>query len=100
MLRTHQKQIAELAAKTWFPTGSQTTGFAEGGGLLQYGPDIRDMFRRAAVKALRHKSWVAYAKKPFASPVHVLVYLGRYTHRVARSNDRVLSVCNAGVTFC
>src|SRR6266571_2921842 len=83
----------------WFPTGSQTTGFAEGGGLLQYGPDIRDMFRRAAVKALRHKSWVAYAKKPFASADHVLDYLGRYTHRVALSNNRICSVHNSEVTF-
>jgi len=83
----------------WFPTGSQATGFAEGGGLLQYGPDIRDMFRRAAVKALMRKSWVVHAKKPFASPDHVLDYLGRYTHRVALSNDRILSAHNGEVTF-
>src|SRR5262245_7780596 len=33
--------------------------------------------------ALRKKPWIVYAKKPFGSPVHVLDYLGRYTHRVA-----------------
>jgi predicted Zn-ribbon and HTH transcriptional regulator len=51
------------------------------------------------LKALRHKSWVVYAKKPFGSPVHVLDYLGRYTHRVALSNDRILSAHSREVTF-
>jgi Putative transposase len=45
------------------------------------------------------KSWVVYAKKPFGSPDHILDYLGRYTHRVALSNDRILSVHNGEVTF-
>ena len=39
------------------------------------------------------------AKKPFGSPHHILDYLGRYTHRVALSNDRILSAHNAEVTF-
>jgi putative transposase/transposase-like zinc-binding protein len=51
------------------------------------------------INALRKKSWVVYAKKPFGSPVHVLDYLGRYTHRVALSNDRILSAYNGEVTF-
>ena len=51
------------------------------------------------IDALRKKSWVVYAKKPFGSPVHVLDYLGRYTHRVALSNDRILSAHNGEVTF-
>jgi Putative transposase len=51
------------------------------------------------INALRKKPWVVYAKKPFVSPVHVLDYLGRYTHRVALSNDRILSAHNAEVTF-
>src|SRR5436309_326368 len=49
--------------------------------------------------ALGKKSWVVYAKKPFGSSVHVLDYLGRYTHRVALSNDRIVSTCNRDVTF-
>src|SRR5215813_479899 len=49
--------------------------------------------------ALRKKPWVVYAKKPFGSPDHVLDYLGRYTHRVALSNDRILSAHNGEVTF-
>ena len=49
--------------------------------------------------ALRKKSWVVYAKKPFGSPAHVLDYLGRYSHRVALSNDRILSAHSGKVTF-
>lgn len=51
------------------------------------------------INALRKKSWVVYAKKPFGSPHHILDYLGRYTHRVALSNDRILSAHNGEVTF-
>ncbi len=40
-----------------------------------------------------------YAKKPFGSPQHLLNYLARYVHRVALSNDRILSVDNGEVTF-
>ena len=50
-------------------------------------------------KAARQKSWVVYAKKPFGSPQTVLDYLGRYTHRVALSNDRILNVQNGQVTL-
>jgi len=51
------------------------------------------------IKASRQKSWVVYAKKPFGSPQTVLDYLGRYSHRVALSNERILSVQNGQVTL-
>ena len=51
------------------------------------------------LKTLRKKPWVVYAKKPFGSPDHVLDYLGRYTHRVALSNNRIIAASNAEVTF-
>ncbi len=51
------------------------------------------------IDALRKKTWIVYAKKPFGSPVHVLDYLGRYIHRVALSNDRIVSAYNGAVTF-
>jgi hypothetical protein len=44
------------------------------------------------VRALRQKPWVVYAKRPFSSPEKVLDYLGRYTQRVALSNNRILAV--------
>ena len=49
------------------------------------------------IKASCQKSWNVYAKKPFGSPKTVLDYLGRYTHRVALSNDRILSIHNGQV---
>lgn len=49
--------------------------------------------------SLRQKRWIVYAKRPFAGPRHVLDYLGRYTHRVAISNHRILSIQNDQVTF-
>lgn len=51
------------------------------------------------IDALRKKTWIVYAKKPFGSPVHVLDYLGRYIHRVALSNDRIVSAHSREVTF-
>jgi predicted Zn-ribbon and HTH transcriptional regulator len=43
--------------------------------------------------------WIAYAKQPFAGPEQVLEYLGRYTHRIAISNNRLIAVENGQVTF-
>jgi hypothetical protein len=43
--------------------------------------------------------WVVYAKKAFGSPETVVEYLGRYTHRVAISNARILKVTDTHVTF-
>lgn len=48
---------------------------------------------------LGQKDWVVYAKPPFAGPESVLRYLGRYTHRVALSNRRLLRVDGETVTF-
>ena len=48
---------------------------------------------------VRTKRWVVYAKPPFAGPGAVLAYLSRYTHRVAISNQRLIALGEAGVTF-
>ena len=48
---------------------------------------------------LRKVEWVVYAKRPFAGPQAVLAYLSRYTHRVAISNSRLLTMDAHGVTF-
>lgn len=48
---------------------------------------------------LRAQAWVVYCKPPFAGPEHVLAYLGRYTHRIALSNDRLLAVHDGRVHF-
>jgi hypothetical protein len=48
---------------------------------------------------LKDKEWVVYAKRPFAGPQQVLDYVGRYTHRVAISNNRLLDIENDRVCF-
>lgn len=48
---------------------------------------------------LYSKDWVVYAKPPFGGPEVVFDYLGRYTHRVAISNQRLISMDEQGVTF-
>jgi hypothetical protein len=51
------------------------------------------------LESLLEATWIAYAKRPFADPEQVLEYLGRYTHRVAISNNRILAIDNGKVTF-
>jgi hypothetical protein len=48
---------------------------------------------------LYQKEWVVYAKPPFGGPEYVLQYLARYTHRVAISNPRLVSLADGKVTF-
>lgn len=61
---------------------------------------LRDPQAFAAYLApLRSTEWVVYAKPPFGGPPQVLEYLGRYTHRVAISNQRLVSLQDDQVTF-
>jgi hypothetical protein len=55
--------------------------------------------QRQFVQALHDTDWVVYAKRPFAGPAQVLDYLGRYTHRVAISNNRLVSLDDEAVRF-
>jgi len=48
-------------------------------------------------KKLFTKNWVVYAKRPFAGPEQVFTYLGQYTHRVAISNHRILSITSNSI---
>jgi hypothetical protein len=51
------------------------------------------------IRSLFKIKWLTYAKRPFAGPEQVLEYLGRYTHRVAISNNRIKSIDNNQVGF-
>jgi len=51
------------------------------------------------IRELYKNNWVVYAKEPFAGPERVVEYLGRYTHKVAISNHRLLNIDESGVTF-
>ena len=54
---------------------------------------------RALLQSLHQKNWVVYVKQAMAGPKPVLRYLGRYTHRVAISNHRLVSFDGEQVTF-
>jgi len=53
----------------------------------------------AWLRPLYRKDWIVYLKPPFGGPQFVLQYLGRYTHRVAISNYRLVSFADGKVTF-
>jgi len=54
---------------------------------------------KALLDTLYNLSWVVYAKPPFAGPKAVLKYLGRYTHRIAISNSRIVALTDKTVSF-
>ena len=54
---------------------------------------------RSYLKPMFRREWVVYAKPPFGGPAQVLDYLARYTHRVAISNHRLVSMTADSVTF-
>jgi len=92
---------------------------SKGNGAFLFPVDqLSSVFRAQMVEALREyvrtenikvepglfnslfsKEWVVYAKPPFSGPKQMLSYLGRYTHRVAISNNRILQVDDKRVTF-
>ena len=55
--------------------------------------------QQSTFDALFKKEWVVYAKRPFGSPKSVVEYLGRYTHKIAISNHRILSIDKHNVTI-
>jgi len=76
-------------------SGVFSARFAEKLRQLKQQGKIRKQVPRDLIK----KPWVVYAKQAFGSPQSVVEYLGRYTHRVAISNARILEVTGTQVTF-
>ena len=72
-------------------------------GQLRFAGSTASLAAPAAFAAwlahLRQQAWVVYAKQPFAGPGQVLDYLGRYTHRVALSNERLVRHADSVVHF-
>ncbi|MBV8224754.1 MAG: IS91 family transposase [Verrucomicrobia bacterium] len=72
-------------------------------GTLEFFSSLQSLRDRSSfldyLAPLREAEWVVYAKRPFAGPEQVLDYVGRYTHRVAISNNRLLDIAQAKVTF-
>jgi len=72
-------------------------------GQLRFAGSLTPLAEPAAFAAwladLRQPAWVVYAKRPFGGPTQVLEYLGRYTHRVAISNERLVRHADGVVHF-
>jgi len=72
-------------------------------GQLRFFSDLADLADAdvftARLAELKRIEWVVYAKPPFGSPEQVLAYLGRYTHRVAIANSRLVSLDQGKVSF-
>ena len=72
-------------------------------GKLAFFSSLQVLHERAAflryLAPLRRAKWVVYSKPPFAGPQQVLDYLGRYTHRIAISNNRLLAIDDGKVRF-
>lgn len=72
-------------------------------GALRFFGDLAVLAQPTAfaghLRPLRRLNWVVYAKRPFGGPQQVLDYLGRYTHRVAIANSRLLSLADGQVRF-
>ena len=78
---------AYAAGKLQFFPGTELSSLTDPAAFARY------------LEPLKYKKWVVYAKAPFGGPEHVLQYLGRYTHRIAISNWRILKLENGMVTF-
>lgn len=70
----------------------------------RFAKKLRSLKQRGKIKKyvprdLIKKPWVVYAKQAFGNPESIVEYLGRYTHRVAISNARILHVSDTHVTF-
>ena len=76
---------------------------AFGAGKLRFFTNLANLAEPQAfarrLRELRRLDWVVYAKPPFGGPEQVLAYLGRYTHRVAIVNSRLLSLADGNIRF-
>jgi hypothetical protein len=68
-------------------------------GRLRLDADDEGRAGRRRTDALHRAAWIVYAKRPFGGAEQVYRYLGRYTHRIAISNARILSASPDAVTF-
>ena len=72
-------------------------------GQLNFFSSLQPLQERCAflrhLARVRTVEWVVYAKPPFAGPQQVLGYIGRYTHRIAISNNRLVSIDEGNVRF-
>jgi hypothetical protein len=84
-----------------FPVKAMSTVFKHKymEGFLAFLKQKDESIKTSVKKTLYNKSWIVYAKSPFGGPSQVIEYLGRYTHKVAISNHRLLSIDKDKVSF-
>ncbi len=68
-------------------------------GLLELAKDAGFEISADLLRKVHLSNWVVYAKEPFAGPQQIIEYLARYSHRVAISNHRLVSIGDGKVTF-
>jgi Putative transposase/Transposase zinc-binding domain len=104
-IATHPKFSLPVKALAKVFRGKFTDALEEAftNGKLSFHGTLKPLGRPKAFAQLlqqtHRKKWVVYAKPPFGGPEHALRYLGRYTHRVAISNHRLVSFVNDQITF-
>lgn len=67
--------------------------------LIQDEQELSSQVDKSLLRKLYQNEWVVYAKQPFYGPKQVIDYLGRYTHKVAISNHRIISIEDGKVSF-
>ena len=95
--RIGQWKLSKSQGKFLFPVKAMSKVYrAKYVALLRSSGMILD---QSVFDSLFKKEWVVYAKRPFGSPKSVVEYLGRYTHKIAISNHRILSMDDHTVTI-
>lgn len=108
--RSHTQQWASTSERYLFPVAAMQVVFRARMLAALAALDRQNAFARFApfedpeafgrlMRQIATKTWVVYAKRPFRRADHVLRYLGRYTHRVAIANSRLVDVSDASVSF-
>jgi len=94
--RWQQVKVSENGKVFLFPVRNLSSVFRGKfiAGLQQKFPQEKHF-----IKELYATPWVVYTKEPFAGPEQVVEYLGRYTHKVAIGNHRILNINDEDVTF-
>ena len=89
---------AKSEGKYLFPVKAMSKIF-RGRFIAALKEQLPEQIDKAFVNGLYKHNWVVYAKRPFAGVKSVVEYLGRYTHKIAVSNHRIINHENSKVTF-
>lgn len=95
--RSGMWRLSKTKGKFLFPVKAMSKVYRAKYVALLRAADIE--VEQSLYDALFKKEWVVYAKRPFGSPKSVVEYLGRYTHKIAISNHRILSINDNTITI-